>query len=243
MPTSAADTYAPSTYRLEPHYRADLATMQHVKLANGTYARGAVLGETTTAGTFDHVADTVIAAPTAAPQLTTPTGGSLAAGDYIVGYTYVDADGNETALSPTTSATAASADVVHVAAVTPLPTGVSSVNWYMSRAEDDPNLAFVLNNDGSAADLDEAPDADAADPPSSNQTGRAKAILKDACTVSGGVITLADDSTVTRTSAPVYVGGGAIFRTDQMSGLTAAAVEQLGARLISGTVADGLLRF
>lgn len=244
MPTTYTDSYAPSTQRLDPFYRADLAAQIHVNLADGTYARGAVLGEVVgSPGTYDHVLDTVIAAPSAAPTLTTPTGGSLAAGDYTVGYTWVDSNGVESALSPLATTTAAGNDVVHVAAVTK-PTGVSSVNWYLSRGAGDPNLAFILNNDGSAADFGTAPTSAAQDAPTTAAGGgKAKAILQDACTVSSGLITGADDSGVARKSAPAYVGGGAHFKTEEISGLTAKAITDLGAALISGTVADGVLRF
>jgi hypothetical protein len=242
MPTTPTDVYAPQTYRLDPFYRAHLAAQIHVNLANGTYARGAVLGESATPGTFDHVLDTVIVAPSAAPTLTTPTGGSLAAGDYIVGYAFVNADGGQSALSPTDVTTAEADDVVHVAAVTPLPSGVASINWYMSTGPGDSDLALVLNNNGAAADFDAVPDPGAQAAPSGDLSGLAKAILRDACTVSGGNITLADDSGVTVKSVPVYVAGsGAYFKTDEMSGLTAEAIDELGATLISGTVADGVL--
>ena len=247
MPTSATDTYAPSTDRLDPYYRQDKAMQQHVQLANGTYARGAVLGEVLgSPGTFDHVADTVITAPTAAPTLTTPTGGSLASGDYTVGYTYVDADGNESALSPLATTTAAGNDLVHVAAVTPLPSGVASVNWYMSRGAGEPDLGFKANGTGAAADFTTAPTATNPDPPSgatSGTSGDAKAILRNACTVSGGLITFSDDAGIAHKSAPVYIGGGAVYKTEELSGLTQKAITDLGAALVSGTLADGLLRF
>lgn len=243
MPTSATDTYAPQTNRLDPYYRQDLAEQIHVNLADGTYARGAVLGEVVGADTYDHVADTVQTAPTGAPTLTTPTGGSLAAGDYTVGYTWVSSDGVESALSPLATTTAAGNDVVHVAAVTK-PTGAASVNWYMSRGAGDPNLGFILNNDGSAADFATAPTSAANDAPSAEDGGgRAKAILRDACIVSSGLITFKDDAGVTRKSAPAYVGGGAVFKTSEISGLTEKAVKDLGGSIISGTVADGFLRF
>lgn len=244
MPTTPTDVYAPQTYRLDPFYRQDLAAQIHVNLADGTYARGAVLGEVPgSPGTYDHILDTVQVAPTGGATLTTPTGGSLAAGDYTVGYAWVGSDGVESALSPLATTTAAGNDVVHVAAVTK-PANVASVNWYLSRGAGDPNLAFILNNDGSAADFATAPtSAAAAAPTTAAGGGKAKAILRDACTVSSGNIALASDSRLTVKSAPAYVGGGAHFKTEEISGLTAKAITDLGASLISGTVADGVLRF
>lgn len=241
MPTSATDTYAPSTYRLDPSRRADLAQSIPVSLANGTYARGAVLGEVIgSPGTYDHIADVVQAAPTGAPTLTTPTGGALASGAYTVGYAWVDQHGDESTLSPTDVTTAAANDAVHVAAVTP-PSGCT-VNWYMSRQVDNAiDLGLVLSNNGAAADFTAAPSVGAKSPEGVNQTGRAKALLRDACTVSAGLITRSDDSGVTDTSTPAWVAGS--FKTAELSGLTAKAAEDLGATFLWGGLTAGEIRF
>ena len=50
-----------------------------------------------------------IAVPSAAPTGTSPAGGSLSAGDYLVKYTYVDEDGYESNASPASAAITASA--------------------------------------------------------------------------------------------------------------------------------------
>src|SRR4051812_38599431 len=107
MPTAAITTYSPQTKRLVPFYRAEEAMRIHVALADGTYAQGTVLAESATPGTYGAYTNALRAAPTVAPTLTTPTGGALAAGDYVVGYTYVDANGGETALGTTATTTAA----------------------------------------------------------------------------------------------------------------------------------------
>lgn len=53
MPTSAANTFDIAGSRVEPFYKEPEAPMQHVKLANGTYAAGTVLGPVTaTPGQF-----------------------------------------------------------------------------------------------------------------------------------------------------------------------------------------------
>lgn len=51
-----------------------------------------------------------IAVPSAAPTGTSPAGGSLSAGDYLVKYTYVDEDGYESNASPASAAITASAN-------------------------------------------------------------------------------------------------------------------------------------
>lgn len=72
----------------------------------------------------------------------------------------------------------------------------------------------------------------------------AKAILKYACvTDASGNITLAGEFGQTQRSAPVYIGGGAHFKTADLVGLDAGAVTNLGASLVEGTVSTGILRF
>lgn len=235
-------TYDPAANRLDPIYESDQAKERHVNLAQGTYVAGQVLGELASpAGTYDHLVDTVLAAPTGAPTLTTPTGGSLASGDYTVGYTWVDSNGVESALSPLATTTAAANDVVHVAAVTK-PTNVVGVNWYMSRGAGDPNLALVLNNNGAAADFATAPTSGAPDAPSSADGGGvAKAILRYACTVDAdGDIALADEVASTSPSTPAFYRG--VFRSEDVTGLTAKALRDLAGALIDGDLTTGIFR-
>lgn len=247
MPTSPMTTYSPQTKRVEPFYDADDADMIHVALADGTYAQGTILAESATPGTFGAYTNALMAAPVGAPVLTTPTGGALAAGDYTVRYTYVDAAGKETAQSPAATTTAALNDVVHAAAVTPLPTGAVSVNWYMSTAAGSPVLAFAASNDGSAVDIP-LPAAGAKDPPGvgtaqvATGLGVARGILRDAVVAAAGVITPADETGATRTSTPMYYGGG-VFKTSELTGLDADAVTDMGGAIIQGTVASGFFRF
>jgi hypothetical protein len=76
----------------------------------------------------------------------------------------------------------------------------------------------------------------------SDGSGVAAGILRDACVVASGVITVRDEhgGGVVQ-SVPVYYGG--VFKTSELTGLDAAAVADLGGKLISGTVADGLIEF
>lgn len=136
MPTTATFTYDPAGSRVEPFYKEPEAPMQHVKLANGTYAAGTVLGPVTaTPGQFKAYANG--------------------------------------------------------------------------------------NSDGSEA---------------------ATCILRDDVVVASGVHTLADEQGGgVVTSVPVYFGG--VFKTSELTGLDAAGVADLNGLIISGTVADGLLKF
>jgi hypothetical protein len=59
----------------------------------------------------------------------------------------------------------------------------------------------------------------------------------------GGNVSLAGEFGQTQRGVPMYVGGGAIFKTTDLTGLDANAVTILGASLVQGTVANGQLRF
>lgn len=246
MPTAATTTYSPQTKRLVPFYRAEEAMRIHVGLADGTYAQGTVLAESATPGVYGAYTNALRAAPTVAPTLTTPTGGALAAGDYVVGYTYVDAAGGETTLGTTATTTAALNDVVHAAALTPLPAGVVSLNWYMSIAAGSLVLGFVSNNDGSALDL-ALPAAGAKQPPAvgsaqaASGLGVAKGLLEFAVVAASGVITAADETGITTKSTPMFTPGGGHFKTSELTGLDAAAVADLSGSIYAGTLADGYL--
>jgi len=102
--------------------------------------------------------------PSAGPTLTQSTGaGVLAAGTYTVGYSYVDADG-ETILGPTTNITIVASKQIDVTAVTPLPTGVTAVRWYMSIAPGSATLKRVAQNNGAAFSINALPTGNAASP-------------------------------------------------------------------------------
>lgn len=100
----------------------------------------------------------LIAAPSAPPTLTSPAAvapatSDLPPGAYTIGYSYTNS-GGETALSPTAAVTTVANDVVHVAAVTPLPSGVTGVNWYMSITTGETALLrLVRSNAGGAEDF------------------------------------------------------------------------------------------
>lgn len=102
--------------------------------------------------------------PDTAPTLAQSAGaGVLPAGTYTVGYSFVDADG-ETVLGPTTDVTIVASKQIDVTAITPLPDGVDSVNWYMSIAAGSDTLKRVANNVGAAFSINALPAGNAAAP-------------------------------------------------------------------------------
>lgn len=137
--------------------QSTLTNVQVRRLATGVDV-ATVVNSATVTGLGD-----LIAAPASAPTLTTPTGGNLPAGNFTVAYSYTNG-GGETAKSPTATTAAAAADVVHVAAVTPLPSGATGVNWYMSVAPGSSSLRLVRSGTGAAEDFENVPAADAALP-------------------------------------------------------------------------------
>jgi hypothetical protein len=72
----------------------------------------------------------------------------------------------------------------------------------------------------------------------------ARALLVYGCTVAAnGDITLMGEFGQVRRTVPVFIGGGAFYKTSELVGLDAAAVTQLGGSLTEGTVTAGILRF
>lgn len=72
----------------------------------------------------------------------------------------------------------------------------------------------------------------------------AKLILKWGCVVDAqGNVTLAGEFGQTQRGVEAYYGGGNVFKTTELVGLDAGAVTSLGASLVEGTLANGLLRF
>jgi hypothetical protein len=75
-------------------------------------------------------------------------------------------------------------------------------------------------------------------------TDPAKGILQYGCVVdASGNVTLAGEFGQTQRGVPMYIGGGAVFNTTELTGLDAGAITDLGASLIQGSIANGQLRF
>ncbi len=111
------------------------------------------------------VVDSTIAAPSTGPTLTQSAGaGALAAGTYKVSYSWVDTATGQTIDSPQTSITIVASKQIDVTAVTPLPAGVDSVNWFISDAPGSLVLRFIANNAGTAFSINALPSGSAALP-------------------------------------------------------------------------------
>lgn len=120
---------------------------------------------------LDYASDAPVADPTTAPTLTAAASGSLAAGDYAVSYAWVDANGNETLISPFQDVTLTANQKIDVTAITPLPTGAVSVKWYVSPAADSTKIRYISTNNGSAFTINALPLLTAPLPPDLNRTG------------------------------------------------------------------------
>jgi hypothetical protein len=105
-----------------------------------------------TSETLSLAAGPSIPNPTLGPTLSVGSTGGLAAGNWSVAFTYTTARG-ETLPSPTTTINASSGQVVTAAAVTPLPTGVTGVNWYLSQAANSATLLRATSNVGGSTNF------------------------------------------------------------------------------------------
>lgn len=144
--------------KLSPYIRPnDARTQACVMLAAvATFKKGDRLAQITTAdatlGKWTKANLTKITAPSGAPTLgATGADGTLAAGVYALAYTYVNANG-ETTISPVGTVTVGATNHITVAALTPLPTGVTSVNLYITDAGGH-DFHLAANYDGAARSI------------------------------------------------------------------------------------------
>lgn len=248
MPALPVIRYSGS--RVVPVQNHGAAVQRDVRLTPSlTFAAGALLGEVGTSGVYRTYSSALIAAGVAA-VLSDGGVGALLAGTYHVKYTYVDALGGESLPSPDASFVLGASKKLHVAAVTPLPTGAVSVNWYLSDAANSAVVRLVGNNSGAAQDLNALPAGGAAIPPTTATAhqftdGRqlARCVLPFACkTDSAGNIWLGDTVLLSDTglgllAIPAWFSG--LFESADIPNLDLTAVAQLG-HLVSGDVSNGL---
>lgn len=116
---------------------------------------------------FDH--DGPIASPTTEPTGAAAAGGSLAAGDWLVAYSY-EIETGETRISNTESFTVTANQKIAIGAITP-PAGVTIVNWFLSRNANSTVLKFVHTNAGAAFNITDPPLGTARFAPQANDTG------------------------------------------------------------------------
>lgn len=119
--------------------------------------------------TYPMPAAGILANPTTAPSLTSAAG-ALNNAVYMVGYAFVNANG-KTKVSPLALIALDDDEQINVAAITPLPAGVTSVDWFVSEEENSSTLRFIANNSGGAFSINALPAVDAALVPTRNTTG------------------------------------------------------------------------
>lgn len=247
MPTTPLVTYnSPSTTRLDPWYNAEDAEEQVVKLADAVYARGTVLGEKI------GVSDVQVITPSA-------TGGSF---KIIVPTTPLAA--GATTAPITASASLPTASTVEEAlellpcigegnvAVTGSAGGPFSIAFQNQLADIDIELttdASLLTGGAGTAAVTTGTEGDPGtagtfapyDPEATDGTQHAKCILRYACSVSGGVVSNVSDWGPQNVNAMSAFMRG-YFRTEQLVGLDAGALTDLGATIVQGTLLSGVVR-
>ena len=143
----------------------------------------AKFGDLTIDSGLEFTTSAPVADPITAPTLSgSTTSTTFLAGDYVVAYSYVNASG-ETLLSEFKRVTLTATQRINVSSITPLPAGVTSVNWYCSPAADSVKLRYHSNNNGSAFNITTLPLLSAQLPPDLNRTGcevmRVAAVFSD----------------------------------------------------------------
>lgn len=238
----------------QAQFRAGLrARVEMVGLeASHDYPGGLILGQVTRTQKFAPYNGAMIAAGSA-PVLSPGAAGALPAGDYDAQYTYIDALGGESLPSPIGAVSIAANKEIHVAAITPLPQGAVSVNWYLSDGPNSATLRLVTQNSGQAQDINVLPAGSNPESPLTPTAfqyadGRheARAIMKyPALTDDDGLIWVGADMAEGRSEwgaavEEIEVWWCGVFDTAELTGLDVRAVNQLG-RMINGTIGNGKL--
>lgn len=150
----------PALYR-----RFDVSWVSGAHVVNLT----AKFGTLTIDSGLTYTTSTPMADPSTAPTLSGASSGSLAAGVYNVAYSAVNASG-ETLLSPFKAITLAANKKISVSTIS-LPSGATSLNWYVSPEADSTKLRYIANNNGTGFDITTLPALTAALPPDLNTSG------------------------------------------------------------------------
>lgn len=227
--------------KLEPYINPRSArTLAGQMAASLTVAKGDRLGQLTANGKYTPAVKTLITAPAAAPVPTAAgADGTLPAGDYLLAYTYVNANG-ETTISPVGTVTVGATNHIAVATLA-LPAGVDSINLYMTDADGN-DFHLVDNYDGTGFNI-LAPASSPQEPPVTNT-----ALLKTDGSQTAKVIAAYDF--VTDTDGNVYLGSGitdfsspmvdmqptailyhkGAFLKSELTGISAAEIADLGGK-------------
>lgn len=111
----------------------------------------------------------ILASPSVAPAISS-SAGVLLNGAYVVAYAYVNVNG-KTKISPLALIALDDDEQIDVSAITPLPAGATSVDWFISEEPNSTVLRFIANNSGGAFSINAVPDPEAEPPPVQNSTG------------------------------------------------------------------------
>jgi hypothetical protein len=228
-----------------------LPTVDNDNLTGGTLAvASTTVGRT--AGQVGVLSLTAVTAPTTAPSVSgTGSGGGWAAADYGVSYTYVTAYGESTP-SPAAHVTVTADQLIRVAQITSIPTGVTHVRYYI----DGELHATTAVSSGTAAqtDIDDTPTGGGRAPSTnmayavgaSGITNAIGIMQYDCETDEYGQIYLGEHAVgqLQKYEAPnacvdIYTAG--YFKTSELTGLNAEVLRLLGGRLWKGTIADGVI--
>lgn len=130
----------------------------------------ATFGTLTIDAPLEFTTSEKISDPVTAPTLAASgTATAFLAGTYAVGYSWVNESG-ETLLSPFKSITITATQQIDISTVT-LPTGATSVNWFVSPSANSRKLRFIEQNDGTGFSITTLPLLSAALSPDLNRTG------------------------------------------------------------------------
>jgi hypothetical protein len=174
-----------------PSQAATAALADMVKLTDGQI----LIGSSGTAALTD---------PTTGPSLTASTaGGSLAAGAYEVSYTLTNVFGETLPTTPTSVTLSGSQHRIVVTAITPLPTGATGANWYVSDAAGSFTLRLKSSNAGATFNIDTLPSGSAVVPPSVNTTASADHAEKGVPTGSTGIAVTTGPGTLDFAYSPI----------------------------------------
>lgn len=111
----------------------------------------------------------ILASPSTAPVIAS-SAGALSNGAYLVAYAYLNVNGR-TKISPYALIAIDDDEQIDVSAITPLPAGATSVDWFVSDGPNSTTLRFIVNNSGGAFSINTLPAPTASLPPLRNSTG------------------------------------------------------------------------
>lgn len=250
MPTAAQHTFRPANAKLDPLYPNSGARMVNVGLKPGTYLRGTVLGQLTAVNEVQTITFGG-----------TPTGGTFKfsfKGQTTAAISWNATNGTlvsnvDTALEALPAIGAGGV----VTAVGTMTAGIGTLTVTFSGATvagaAQPQLVVADNSlTGTTPTLAVAETTAGVSSttygPYTNGAGDgsdpARCILTYGCVVTElGDSTVAGEWAQTQRGVPAYFGGGAVFNTAELVGLDAAALVDLGASLLQGTVTSGQVRF